>query len=154
MSDLSKYKIEDFRNEILRRNTLHKEMVIKKIKENYQDIFIITEHNSGYGRGKYKYDFVWLDGTYNNKNFRICFYSQDIDSKSYNVHIYHDRYTFQNNLVKNLNGPYSLFNINLSCKESFDMAINNIKLSSYGIDNFDLDNFIYEFLDFIQYKEI
>ena len=59
-----------------------------------------------------------------------------------------------NNLVKNLNGPYSLFDININCKESFDRTINNMKLSSYGIDNFDLDSFIYEFLDFIQYKEI
>ena len=34
MNDLSKYKIDNFRNEILKRNTLHKEMVIQKLKNN------------------------------------------------------------------------------------------------------------------------
>lgn len=158
MHELSKYKIQDFRNEILKRNTLHKELFVKKIKEKYKDIILFTKEKNnykpGYGVNRYKYDFVWLDGIYNNKNFRICFYTQDIDPSSYNIHIYHDVYTFQKNLLKNMNGPYSLFNINISCKDSFEQAINNMKLSSYGIDNFDLDNFLYEFLNFIEYMEV
>ncbi len=150
--ELKDYKIIDFKKEIFERNKNNKKLVIKEIKKNYKDIFLfnkgISDNNSGYGKGDYQYDFVWLDGIYNEMNFRICFYTQDIDLNSQNIHIYHGNYTFQKNLIKN-NGPYSLFSKNMNCQKSFEMASKNIQLSSYQADNFCLQGFMQELLDFL-----
>lgn len=155
--NLSEYKIEDFRKEILRRNTENKKAIIDLIQNKYKDIYLfVDEHDGrkpGYGVGLYEYDFVWLDGIYNKRNFRICFYTQDIDKNSYNIHIFHGFYTFQKNLVKNISGPYSIFNMNMKFNESCEMAISNLRVSSYGIDNFDLEEFMNEFLEFIEYEK-
>ncbi len=150
--ELKDYKVIDFRKEIFEKNKKNKMKIIDEIEKQYKDIHLsskgVSDNQSGYGKGDYQYDFIWLDGVYNEMTFRICFYTQDIDLNSGNIHIYHGKYTFQKNLIKN-NGPDSLFDKNISCEKSLEEASKKIQLSSYGVDNFSLEGFMKEFLDFL-----
>lgn len=147
-----KEEIKHIKEKIYSINKKNKIDFRKEIKKNYKDVFLV---NGGYGKkgSRYEYDFIWQDIEYIGKYFRICFYSQDIDLNSYNVHIYHGKYTFQKELIKNSKGsPYSIFDKHINLGEGFKKAKENMKYSNYGIDNFDLKSFVKEFLNFINYK--
>lgn len=157
--ELKDYKVLDFRKEIFERNKRNRDAIVTRIQNEYKDITIyinkIGDILPGFGQGEHQYDFIWLDGRYNNKNFRICFYTQNIDENSLNVHIYHGNYTLQQNLVRNAEkSSKSIFDKSLSTECCFKEAIAKISHFSYGIDNFNLDEFMKEFLKYIEYSEV
>jgi hypothetical protein len=151
MEELSNHSIEDFKKEILRRNKKNRKLVINEIKKHYNDIKLNSR--SGLASGKYEYDFLWLDGIYAGKNFRICFYYQDIDTDSCNVHIFHGKYTLECDLVNNCKiGPASIFNINKSGRDVFLDASKKLGYSTQDADNFDIEVFLNELCSFIGYQ--
>lgn len=164
---IKKMKLVDFKTEIQRRN---KESRIKIIKEldKYKNITLFKR--SGVPtNGRYKYDFLWIDGKYKKTFFRICLYTQDIDLESLNVHIYHGNYTFQKGLVQNFNTIRSVFgrvpdvdletlpkdDLEAYSKEfmraSFTTVMQNTAVSSFNMENLNAERLVKELLDFVGY---